>query len=160
MIAVPILVRNFCIRFEAKYILGYVAMLAGRHVPMFLRNWLWYQGRRVSQGSKTQNEPLVENLVDIGLCRSPSRTNRSVPWETEIWILLLTCGIFHLVYLLATGRTTEEVGVRVPVLSRILSSPRRPDRFWGPPNLLSNGYRGHFPRNKAAGAWSWPLTSS
>jgi hypothetical protein len=27
-----------------------------------------------------------------------------------------------------------------------------PERLWGPPSLLSNG-------GKAAGAWSWPLTS-
>jgi hypothetical protein len=45
---------------------------------------------------------------------------------------------------LATGWTTEEVGVRVPVRTRIFSSPPHPDRFWGPPNLLSNGYRGLF----------------
>jgi hypothetical protein len=34
------------------------------------------------------------------------------------------------------------VGVRIPVGSRIFSSPCRPDPLWGPPNLLSNGYRG------------------
>jgi hypothetical protein len=32
------------------------------------------------------------------------------------------------------------VGVRVPVRARIFFSPR-PDQLWGPPNLLSNGYR-------------------
>jgi hypothetical protein len=40
------------------------------------------------------------------------------------------------------GLDDREVGVRVPVGSRIFSSPNRPDRLWGPPNLLTNGYRG------------------
>jgi hypothetical protein len=49
---------------------------------------------------------------------------------------------------IATGHGLDErgVGVRVPVGSRIFSSPRRPDRFWSPPNLLSNGYRELIPR--------------
>jgi hypothetical protein len=33
----------------------------------------------------------------------------------------------------------------------------RPDRPWGPPSPLYNGYR-VFPRGKAAGAWCWPPT--
>jgi hypothetical protein len=37
------------------------------------------------------------------------------------------------------------VGVRVPIWSRIFCSPRCPDLLWGPPNLLSNGYRGLSP---------------
>jgi hypothetical protein len=37
------------------------------------------------------------------------------------------------------GLDNREVGVRVPVRSRILSSPSRPDRLWSPPSLLSNG---------------------
>jgi hypothetical protein len=29
----------------------------------------------------------------------------------------------------------------VPSSARFFSSPQRPDQFWGPPSLLSNGYR-------------------
>ena len=35
----------------------------------------------------------------------------------------------------------------------------RPDRPWGPPSLLYNGYQ-VFPGDKAAGAWRWPPTPS
>jgi hypothetical protein len=38
------------------------------------------------------------------------------------------------------GLDDRGVEVRVPVGSRIFSSPLRPDRSWGPPSLLSNGY--------------------
>jgi hypothetical protein len=50
------------------------------------------------------------------------------------------------------GLDDREVGVRVPVGSRIIISPCRPDRLWGPPNPLYNGYRELFPGGKAAGA--------
>jgi hypothetical protein len=33
----------------------------------------------------------------------------------------------------------QEVGGQVPVGTRIFFSPRRPDRPWVPPSLLSNG---------------------
>jgi hypothetical protein len=45
---------------------------------------------------------------------------------------------------IATGYGPDDwgVGVRVSVGSRTLSSPRRPDRLWGPTSFLYNGYRG------------------
>jgi hypothetical protein len=53
---------------------------------------------------------------------------------------------------IATGYGLDDrgVGVRVPVGSRIFSSPRRPDRLWGHPisypvgtgGLVSRGYSG------------------
>jgi hypothetical protein len=42
------------------------------------------------------------------------------------------------------GLGDGEVAVRVPVGSKIFSSPGHPDRFWGPPSLLSNGYQEAF----------------
>jgi hypothetical protein len=48
---------------------------------------------------------------------------------------------------IATGYGLDDqgVGVLVPVGARIFTSSCRPDKVWGPPNLLSNGYRGPFP---------------
>jgi hypothetical protein len=50
------------------------------------------------------------------------------------------------------GLDDQKIGVRFAVGSRIFTPPSRPDRLWGPLNLLSNGYRGLFLRGKAAGA--------
>jgi hypothetical protein len=49
---------------------------------------------------------------------------------------------------IATGYGLDDqgVGVQVPVGARIFTSLYRPGRLWGPPNLLSYGYRGLLPR--------------
>jgi hypothetical protein len=44
------------------------------------------------------------------------------------------------------------VAVRVEVGSRMFLSPYRPDRLWGPPNILT---RGSLAAGKATGARSW-----
>jgi hypothetical protein len=46
----------------------------------------------------------------------------------------------------AYGLDDQGVGIRVPVGSRISSSPYRPDWLWGLLSLLSNEYQGLFPR--------------
>jgi hypothetical protein len=84
-----------------------------------------------------------------------------------IFVQLITCSIYIYIYIYIHTHTQTDrqrsrdsvvriaaryglddrgVGVRVPVGSRIFYSPRRPDRLWGPHNLLLNGYRGPFPR--------------
>jgi hypothetical protein len=47
----------------------------------------------------------------------------------------------------ATGYGMDDQGVeiRILVLTRIFSSPRSSDRFWGLPSLLPNWYLGLFP---------------
>jgi hypothetical protein len=50
------------------------------------------------------------------------------------------------------GLGNRVVGVRVPVRERIFSSPRHPDRFWGPPRFLPNWVPGALsPRVKRPG---------
>jgi hypothetical protein len=56
------------------------------------------------------------------------------------WSIIVNRGIANIYELDDRG-----FGVQVPVGSRIFTSPYRPDRLWGPPNLLPDGYRELFP---------------
>jgi hypothetical protein len=63
----------------------------------------------------------------------------------------------------ATGHVLVERkdGVRVPERSRIIALPHRPDRLWGPPDLLPNGYKGLFSRGlngRGVKLACWPLS--
>jgi hypothetical protein len=57
---------------------------------------------------------------------------------------------------IATGYALDGrgVGVRVPVEARFFSTPRPPNRFWGPPNPPVQWVPGALFRGKAAGAWT------
>jgi hypothetical protein len=77
---------------------------------------------------------LRERVAGAILCRVLVHCMCIIYWDSVVGI--------------ATGYGLDDrgVGVRVPVGSIIFCSPRRPDRLWGPPNLLSNWYWGFFLR--------------
>jgi hypothetical protein len=71
----------------------------------------------------------------------PPHTHPSVTHSHYVFILLISRSRDNAVGTAAGyGLDDGGVGVRGSVGSRIFSSARRPDRFWGPPSLLSNGY--------------------
>jgi hypothetical protein len=61
------------------------------------------------------------------------------PMRTRSWGSVVGTGTGY-------GLDGRGVGVQAPIEPRIFSSPRRPDRLWGPPNLLCNGCRELLPR--------------
>jgi hypothetical protein len=49
------------------------------------------------------------------------------------------------------GLDDREIAFGIPLGSRISSSPRRPDRLWGIPSLISDDSKGIFSEGKTAG---------
>jgi hypothetical protein len=121
--------------------------------------------------------PAILSASDI-LC--PSEELEWGPDVTEVYLLTLQlnysplnkylnnnhCQSRNSVVGIATSYGLDDRGVRVrvPVESRIFSSPNRSDGLWGPPNLLSNGYRGreadHSPPTSAEAKKMWICTST
>jgi hypothetical protein len=74
----------------------------------------------IATENQTISLPMQEKIIDTLTRRSRDRT----------------VGIAN-----GNGLEDREVGVRVPVGSRIFFSPRRPNRLWDPTSLPSSGYR-------------------
>jgi hypothetical protein len=95
--------------------------------------------------------PLYEAEMLINLFRPLSVTINH--WKPEIRINIF----FILVSIILRLATGWVVSGSNPGSGEILRT--RPDRPWGPPSLLHNGYR-VFPGGKAVGAGRWPPTQS
>jgi hypothetical protein len=104
-----------------------------RHITIALRKGSWGQFRLIRQCYVPFDYYHKQNSAT----ETPAHYFRFI----QIHLLGWWAGI-------ATGYGLDDrgVGLRVPVRSRILSSPRRPHWMWGPPSLLHNGYLGLFPR--------------
>jgi hypothetical protein len=84
--------------------------------------------------------PVVHQLLTSNILRSPCAYVIFYKRVTYIKISYFSNTYYNSsrdsVVVIATGYGLDDrgVGVRVPVESRIFSSPRRPDRLWGSPN--------------------------
>jgi hypothetical protein len=73
-------------------------------------------------------------------CARPCKVATSHVRTLRVWLAI------DLGEMIGYGLDNRGVGVPVPVGSRILYSPCRPDRFWGPSSLLSKGCWGLSPQ--------------
>jgi hypothetical protein len=122
-----------------------------------VHNWVEKRGKCFADDDEVETEVwkwLRQESKDFyaagcGMCREINIFSRFVYHMCYVLYPFVTClGSQDSVVSTAAGYGLDDrgVGVRVPLGSKIYFSPCRPDRLWGPPNLLANGYGGLFPR--------------
>jgi hypothetical protein len=92
---------------------------------------------------------------DVAPCRSCVYTEDGILYSVIVFIATVVLSMsWDSAVRIAPGYRLDDRGVRirVPVRSRIFSSPRRPDLFRGAPNTYPVGTEGSFHEGKYAGA--------
>jgi hypothetical protein len=135
-------------------------------LPSFaIQRWSDYEGclPDASEVVLIDFQPHLWLLVSSSISHSTRIVLQLVDIGTAVFFQLHSSEYFHIIIIIiirssskswdsavsiATGYGLDDqgVGVRVPVGARIFTPPCRSDRLWGPRSLLSNGYRGLFPR--------------
>jgi hypothetical protein len=123
------------------------------------------------------------SLIETSALRSPAHKIARMRWSPD-WVapnrdcripgMWCSTTLTHSVRLIFAGTSCKGVWVAqlvqwqsyglndwssIPRTGREFSSPPRPDRLWGPPSLLPNGYEVVFPQGWSEGEWVWPVTS-
>jgi hypothetical protein len=110
-------------------------MSSESHLPSFYHsNYTWHRVKLWNSLCSFLQPPVTSSLFGPNILLSCSQTRSR-----------------DSVVCIATGYGLDDpgFGVLVPVASRISSSPRRPDRLWGPPSILCGGYRTLFLREQS-----------
>jgi hypothetical protein len=119
----------------------------------------------------TKNVVLDEQSVLMWTClrwtlrlgtHTHTHTKYIIHIHTIIYIYYILLHIMYIYYIHGAGIAQSVAtcyGLGGPEIESRWAAIFRthPDRPWGPPSLLYNGYR-VFPGGKAAGAWRWPPT--
>jgi hypothetical protein len=135
-----------------NYLFSQKCLLCFKLLLSFIAVWNWNNFL-----TKIKDPQIWIHIMIINFNHLSYRSQRDRSWWRKLQVE--RCNIIYtyikLVRYIPTSRagiaTTyglddRGVGVRVPVESRIFSSPDRPDRLWGLSNLLFSGYFGAFRR--------------
>lgn len=110
--------------------------------------------------SKSSAPPPPRKTLTVPMLATDWVTGIRIPADTGIFLFegILTM-VYCIYYYWICGRWTKSRNPIIIVRGFCLPNHVRTDGLWFPPSLLSNDYRDIYLGSKAAGAWSWPLSS-